>query len=129
MEITESMVYWITRLDGIKDALVCPLILAVLGVIVLLVISFSKSEFTNEKSWSRWLITIILLEALFWIMAGSSVFIPTTKQMCIIKVLPIMSKNEDMQKLHAEVVGLARELIDELKPINNQINILGENDE
>jgi hypothetical protein len=49
-------------------------------------------------------------------LAIGSLFIPTTKQMCVIKVLPVIANNEDVQKLPDKVVDLANDWLDELKP-------------
>jgi hypothetical protein len=53
---------------------------------------------------------------LFLVLAGSGVFIPTTKQMAVIMVAPKVINNEQVQKLPNQVLELANEWLEELKP-------------
>ena len=52
-------------------------------------------------------------------------FVPTTKEMCAIKLVPMIANDEQVQELPNKVVDLANEWLDELKPKP----IVGENGE
>lgn len=108
MEITESMVYWITRLDGIKGLLCGGMVLsAIVAVIVIMGLLFEDIEHVKTLVWP------VLV---FIILGVTTVFVPTTKQMCAIKVIPIIANNDGVQELPDKVVDLANEWLDELKP-------------
>lgn len=122
MEITESMVYWITRLDAIKAVtegigvagvvvmtLFVPLISAAaadLGVIDGEVAPTVKK--VCKKALPLWIVCLFL--------AIGSIFIPTTKEMCAIKVLPLIVNHADMRGLPKDISELAHEWLEELKP-------------
>jgi hypothetical protein len=120
--VTESMLYWITRLDGIKGAIVG--IGAVL--IIVFVVStwiFSMLRFVDKKQWAtkRMIgsLTGIVLSSLFMV---SNIFIPTTKEMCAIKAIPMVVNDKQVQELPIKVIDLANEWLDSLKPINKNTN-------
>jgi hypothetical protein len=115
--ITESTIYWITRLNSI---------LAILGVAgSLLVIAGAILTVCWHANWyrdgDREIFRKRVKHPMLPIIAGfcmliSMAFVPTTKQMCIIKVLPMIVNNEQVQQLPNKVVELANDWLDELKP-------------
>ena len=110
MEITESTIYWITRLDSVRwiPALIALPIL-IKGCFVWL---------SGEYPWSNLLRSTAYWFA-FMLFAISVMFIPTTKEMCAILIIPQVAKNEDMKEIPSEITNLAREWIEELKPKND----------
>ena len=107
MEITENMVYWITRLDSIRWI---PVLVALPVLVKGCVLWFSgETPRTN-------LVRAMIYWFVFMLFAISVMFIPTTKQMCAIKIIPIIAKNEDMKEIPGEITKLAREWIEELSP-------------
>lgn len=110
--MTESTIYWITRLTSLKEGLeVGGVILLILsGVVILLGIMawcLEQSE-TGKKS----LKISILVFILGGLIAFSSIFVPTTKEMCAIKAIPVIINNEQVQELPNKVVELANDWID-----------------
>jgi len=105
MEITESMVYWVTRLDAVL--VVCGIMVFISGAVTFISVieQYIKTAITGM------LLTIILSLGL--------VFIPTTRQMCAIKVLPLIAQNDNVQQLPNKIVNLADEWIGELSPKKN----------
>ena len=108
--ITESMIYWITRLDAISCALV---ILSIVFCAILIVnslwyflVQFDSCDQSSDylKKLKAW--TLKCIAPLFAIFFLGSIFCPTTKEMCAIKVIPVIANNEQLQKLgsHATVV-------------------------
>ena len=55
-----------------------------------------------------WIILFTLISPL--------IFIPTTKEMCAIKIIPRVVNNEKVQELPEKFVELANEWVEELKP-------------
>ena len=122
MEITESTVYWITRLDGIHNFLSilsiitgAPAVLSLIAFFATFMISEGEEEFhTAMKLELRaFLIGIVL----FVVFSLVSVFIPTTKEMALIKVLPAISNSrfvsEELPKEAGEIYMLAKEALKE----------------
>lgn len=42
--------------------------------------------------------------------------LPTTKEMCVIKAIPMLVNNDEVQEIPEKVLELATEWLDELKP-------------
>jgi len=115
--ITESTIYWITRLNYFLGFLYTLGILVIVGGIVLIIAWYSR-WYSNEKHKTfrkkvKHPFLITLLGILFFI---SALFIPSTKEICIIKVLPKIVNNTEVKELPNKVVELANEWLDELKP-------------
>lgn len=120
MEITESTVYWITRMDSIHIFLsgLCIFfgILIVLSLIVFFAIFMICDDITYKK-FGIFLRTFWISSALFIMFFFISVFIPTTKEMALIKVLPAISNSrfvsEELPKEAGEIYMLAKEALKE----------------
>ena len=112
--ITESQMYWLTRLDYI-----CLIvrIIAILGGGIMLVFTIIGGICLSEEDISKKTYTRLLF---LWIIALAgivgTILTPTTKEMCAIKLVPIIANNEQVQELPNKVVDLANEWLDELKP-------------
>lgn len=131
--ITESEMYWLTRLYSLHIiALVVSITFTVLSGIWLVVsaICHSVNIHESEKGYTqnkellpvsrkslRWSIPCFILS---WILITGACLIPTTKEMCAIKAIPMIVNNEQVQELPNKVVELANEWIDELKPSNKE---------
>ena len=122
MEITESTIYWITRLDGIHDFLIglCIItgILAVLSLITFFatfMVSEGEEEFHPAMKFE--LRACFISIALLVVFSLVSVFIPTTKEMALIKVLPAISNSrfvsEELPKEAGEIYMLAKDAVKE----------------
>lgn len=119
MEITPWMVYWIAKLDTIRDACIGAAALLAFVSVILLAVGFAlkDDEEPEHKTigrrlhWhTRWVGPAVLV---FW---AAAVFTPTTKQMVAILVVPAVANNEDVQGLGSDLVTLAREWMQELRP-------------
>lgn len=113
--ITESDVYWITRLDHFRHELhVIGSVLIVGGWMpffgMLVAADIGKRQFSRLA----WLASTIPLMLLLVVTCGRP-FIPTTREMCAIKVIPVVANNEDLRGLGTDIVGLAREWVNELR--------------
>jgi hypothetical protein len=109
MVVTESTIYWITRLDGIRmflSIMTGASFLAVFMACMWLILE-------EDKRATKFIIVSVITGLLLTL---SSVFIPNTKEMCAIKVIPIIVNNEEVQELPNKVVELANDWINELKP-------------
>jgi len=124
--ITESEMYWLTRLDHLHIiAVAISVTVVILSGIWLVVSSICHAVNHAEENTDllpvsrkslRWSIPCFLLS---WVLIASAGFIPTTKEMCAIKAIPVIVNNEQVQELPNKVVELANEWIDELKPSEN----------
>ncbi|MCK9279214.1 MAG: hypothetical protein M0P71_01110 [Melioribacteraceae bacterium] len=119
--ITENMIYWITRLDAICMYLSIMSIIS--GVLFILItigyvcsLSIASEEIEKEnigKSKKIWTYTLIIFLSSFTIL----IFIPTTKEMATIKILPMVANSEFVQnklpKETEELYNIAKEYFKE----------------
>ena len=121
--ITESAIYWILKLDDIKTFFWLPIIIcAILSVVFLLfsIVSFFESlpcPSDEEKKYTKFTVKFCLIAASIWIsLSCINCFIPSTKQMAMIKVIPAITNSEfaaDMSKDAKELYKMGIEAIKE----------------
>jgi hypothetical protein len=105
--ITESMVYWILKLDNIVDMFVILAIISILSSVITLGIWFVKrDDCYNNENLDKYVKISVISFALFIVFLMMSTFIPSTKQMAIIKIVPIIAKGE----ITKEIKGDAKEI-------------------
>lgn len=125
MTITPWELYWILKLDSIHTMF---FVVAISSFITALIVCFYWINNTlneineNDKKLSIILgrFTIILMLIMF-ISAICAIFIPTTAQMAVIKVVPMLTNTEFVQKElpdeAAELYGMLKQYL--RKSINN----------
>ena len=118
--ITESTIYWITRMDYLQGfALTITITLfvcCVAGAIISCIAKYTKcykEERERGKQAFRWFLPLTFLS--FVLLCGA-MLIPSTKEYCAIKAIPMIVNNKQVQELPNKVVELANEWIEELKP-------------
>lgn len=127
--ITESTIYWITRMDYLQTgAFVMSGVLAGLALAGLITSLFCcavnatnmSGGYTSGKAlmpYSKKGVKIsikVLLPALLLLL--SAFFIPNTKEICAMKIIPKIVNNEEVQELPNKIVEFANDWIEELKP-------------
>jgi len=116
--ITESTLYWMTRLDEVKSLvsimsfLLC-LIFGIGSIICVGAIVISKVEGDGKdipifKRLSMYVIPLFLLGIA---LAISNVFIPTTKQYALIKVVPAIANDQRIQQEASELYDMAKQAL------------------
>ena len=119
--LTESTVYWITRFNYLQGAsFVISILLWIACIIYTICLCVVRHEdYDKEKiKWNKSIKWSIFYNMLSIILILGSCFIPTTKEYCAIKAIPMIVNDENVQQLPNKVVDLANEWIDELKPAN-----------
>ena len=104
--ITESMMYWITRLDGIQTVFVLgtfvAIILSIITHVAILEGTYSKEE--TIEAWhkhkkARWFSYLSIIVCVLVL-----VFTPTTKEMAMIYAVPAITRSdvvrEDLPELY-----------------------------
>lgn len=143
--ITPSQIYWLTRLDGIKNCIENINALAVIGIIIcvaLIIITTIHTVFASngcfdyyadnseeemEKKKDKWRVVrrcvlkyfLPFVLALNFLTEIVHVSIPTTKEMAAIYIIPMIANSEAAQQLPdiaTESVSLAKDWLKELKP-------------
>ena len=112
MNLTPEMMYWLTRCDNICTAATILSVLFGIGAVMLKLFFFVETE--SVEFFHKILCVIAIL--LFFISAATCVFVPTTKEMAAIYVVPKIANSETVKDLGDGVVTLAREWIQELRP-------------
>ena len=120
--MTESMIYWITRLDGIRGLCfgiqtfaVLFAILGIIAAIVALCISVTAEEEGSDDD-ARIASGICKIACKVWIPAFciaivcslARTFTPTTKEMIAIKVIPQIASTENVDKIK----GISKDMLD-----------------
>lgn len=102
--ITEEMLYWIFRLDSLRSGFWA---ITLLGTIFVICATFLRSEFAewNSKSleeyhalckkiiFNRNIVAVITV-----ISALALIFLPSTKEMAAIKIIPVIYNSDFVQK-------------------------------
>ena len=118
MMITTQQMYWLTRLDGIVITLGVFIVVGVIAAIILYIVGVTACDIDDESCQKTWRIATRLLYAVslavvIWI------FIPTTKEMAAIIVIPKIVNNEKVQDAGNKLYDLAVEWLEALKPEKN----------
>lgn len=117
MTITPSMMYWFTRLDGINGFFEATMILTCLAGLVFFVITIylfleeglpekdDEGLILVKRAW-RWWFTVLAISTL------GAIFIPTSKQMAMIYVVPSITESQVVKQDIPELYDLG---VDALK--------------
>lgn len=102
MDITPSTIYWIARLDGLREALCIITALWAIGSLVCFVAAIVEkiNKLFKYSIWSAFFAVICLF--------GSAVFIPTSKEVAAMIVIPKIANNENVQKIGSEFYEVAQ---------------------
>jgi len=91
---------------------VCCLVGAIITCIIKYT-GYSEEDREQAKRAFRWFLPSALVS---FVLILGAILIPSTKEMCAIKAIPMIVNNEQVQELPNKVVELANEWIEELKP-------------
>lgn len=114
--ITPIQMYWLTRLDEICCLFgVLGIISFVAAIICLLIwaVNNDDEDFEKFKAYG------LRLVAFFVFALATMAFVPTTKQMAAIILVPRIANSEKVQMAGNKLYDLAVEWMDELKPRKN----------
>lgn len=91
--ITESMIYWITRLDYLREAFVIGVLLSPITAGVLFFAGW-LDNYGREQYACRCKRTLFCCLPVFLISVVGLLFVPTTAEMAMIKVIPIITNSK-----------------------------------
>ena len=113
--MTTTQMYWVVMLDSINigSAVMC-VIIAVVFLGLITAVSDSYECPTIAK------ILMPILAILFVALFSVCVFLPNTKQMAAIMIVPKIANSEKVQTIGNKVYDLAVEWMEELKPNKNE---------
>lgn len=110
--ITETTLYWITRLDNINAFLCVFLFLSILAAAGTLVVWIHPDCTGDEQRIGK--LGFLLVIPFVFVFSLGLVLLPTTKEMCAIKVIPALVNNEKIQGIGDKALTLANEWMDGL---------------
>ncbi len=117
--ITPMQLYWMTRLDAINSFLtVCAIAFAISAIVIMLFIPpmFIEGDSASKsigRALCKWLALPVVL---VFLLSAVNSFIPTTKEMAAIVVIPRVANSESVQQLGKGIVDLANQWLVELAP-------------
>lgn len=128
--ITNSFIYWFTRLDHIHSFLngfdVFSVFLIIFSIIVFVTAWFinqfpgDSSDILTSLTFKKFASWTFCIASIFKIMICTCLmFIPTTKEMAAIYIIPKIMNNENLNNIGNEMLNLANEWIKELHPKTN----------
>lgn len=111
MSMTTMQMYWLVMLDSINigSVFVC----IIFGVCIFSMIGFAVDSCTCPTFVK---VCAPLFMLFFLVSFATCVFLPSTKQMAAIMIVPKIVNNEKVQTIGNKVYDLAVEWMDELKP-------------
>ena len=104
-------IYWITRLDGIQVFSV----LAVIALVMLLAL-FLIVGVVEEEHWLHYKKEVAITTSLLLIFLMFTLFIPSTKEMAAIYVIPKIVNNAQVQQLPDNLLNLVNTKLKEWTP-------------
>lgn len=114
--ITAWDIYWITRLDGLNLFMGLIAGFSLTGALVLLIVRVMASDAYFEyekkicKQWFRPFTAVTIMGVVFM---AISIFIPTTKEVAAIYMIPKIVNNEKIQKLPDNAVNFLNKKFEE----------------
>ena len=118
--ITPMQLYWITRLDGLCILFIIAMSLFLLAAGVFAIAGFveggsvlSDDSDETSKRYFRWSLKSCIV-GLTILTLGC--FVPSTKEMAAIVVVPRIANSESVQEIGGKIVDLATAWLEELAP-------------
>ena len=124
MNITPSTVYWVAQCDCIRDTCIPIIFIGGLFAIMIggLTVSLAcEGVLSRITRWMLGLITSVLVLIVLAAILGRT-FIPTTRTMAAMYIIPAVANNEKVQDCGNRLYDLAIEWMDELKPAKKEEN-------
>lgn len=110
MEVTPLTIYLFTLVDKIRLLLLFVWIGGSIVGIPVFIASFDLSISNDVRNkWTKRVLTVIITSIIL------SVFIPSTKTLAAMYVIPPIVNNESVQELPAEILSFVKEYLKELK--------------
>ncbi len=104
--MSESDMYWVTRLDGLKDVLIIfAVLLGILSVILFIGHLMSMGNMSDT----------IIVCVIFIFLTIASILTPTTNEMVLIKVVPKIANNESIQDIGKNGMEILNKYLDAWK--------------
>lgn len=113
MEFTSWQMYWLLMLDNINS--LCSVIFS-LGCVVIVVSLLCFYVLFEETPWNKILKFYKIIIPIYLIAIIIGTFIPSTKQMAAIIVVPKIINNEKIQQLPEQLLNLGIEWLEDIAP-------------
>ena len=107
--ITPMQMYWLLKLDDIR--VLCVLFVAVVifaTIISLGIYNDAKDEGTKKIAIAGFVLGLFC----FGLFSGALTFLPSTKQMAAIYVVPAIANNEKIQQIGENTLDISNQLLD-----------------
>lgn len=123
--ITESELYWILKLDDIRNLLTgCTIVLGLISVVLtIMTIAQAVDEyFICASNWRRSLFARLAVYITLIVFSIALTLLPSTKQMAAIKVLPAIVNSDAAKTMSSDAKELYKLGVDTLKEKLTDIN-------
>lgn len=114
MEISPFLVYLITRCDTISQISIFFWVFSGLSFLISVLVFYECSEMSmreerRAKLWKKRTLYVFILSLCIFL------FLPTSKELASIIIIPAVANNQDVQDVAGEIPKLAKEWIQELR--------------
>lgn len=116
--ITESELYWIFKLDDIRDLLTgCTIILCIISVllIVMTIAQAYDGDLFDDIPWRRSAFARLAVYITLIVFSVVLVLLPSTKQMVALKAIPAIVNSDTAKDVPSDVKALYKLGVDALK--------------
>lgn len=116
--ITESELYWILKLDDIRDLLTgCTIILGIISIvlIVMTIVQGYAEALFDDSDWRRSLFARLAVYITLIVFSIALALLPSTKQMAAIKGIPAIINSEAAKVIESDAKELYKLGVDTLK--------------
>lgn len=115
--MTESTIYWITRLDSIRIAIAMLTFIVCMSTVLAIALKFSEDEKVVTKG-----VCIALFMSFLCIVL--MIFVPSTNEMLMIKAIPYVANTDfvkkDLPKDYHMIIKLCEETLIKIEKENNK---------
>ena len=116
--ITESELYWILKLDDIRDLLTsCTIILCIISIllIIMTIAQTYEGALFDDIPWRKSAFARLAVYITLIVFSVALVLLPSTKQMAAIKAIPAIVNSDIAKDVPSDVKALYKLGVDTLK--------------
>lgn len=114
MEITPSLIYFISTIGTLKYiCIVILIVLVILSLIIGIVVWIESPNYYYEDN-KKIPICVGIILSIFLLL---STLLPSSKTVCAMYIIPVIANNKTIQEIPNELLDLAKLWLVELKPI------------
>jgi len=110
--MSTSELYWILTLDGILVGMGFLAVFAIVSGVMFVGIATSNIDHGRKPPTSS-IVGVVVSSFVFFLCIASFIFIPSTKQMMMLKTVPAITQNKKVQEMPEKLIEAVDKKLDE----------------